>query len=530
MREDPQHAIARVKEAMGFSGIQLGELVALWGQPLMPSPARQGASAAGSGGVLTEVLTGVSTDSRRLEPGNLFIPLVGERFDGHGFLESLLVPADGQPAAPGAALAQGDRLDRERAAELVERSGRPLWLVADTLQAYQELALFWRRRLALPVVAVTGSAGKTTTRELIRAALAPLGPVVASSGNENNDVGAPLTLLKAGPETAAVVVEMGMRGPGEIERLSRCAEPDVAVITNIGTAHIGRLGSREAIACAKVEICSALKPGGVLVIPAADPLLEGALAGSWSGRVERVALADEPQGLPGGPEASWVGELVEDGRALQVKRRGEASPNVNGAGEGSLPTVQLPLAGRHNGRNLLLALAVAAELGVPLEALSAMAVEVPGGRNRRLEMGGVSVLDETYNASPEAVLAALQLLAESRGNRRFAVLGTMLELGEQSLALHQQVASRAKELGLDGLVVVDGGAEGDAMVKGAEGLPCLVRVSRPEEAAEPLLHWLEAGDVLLLKGSRGVALETLLPLLREALEKTDVPFPSAHQW
>jgi len=349
--------------------------------------------------------------------------------------------------------------------------------------------------------------------------------VVASSGNENNDVGAPLTLLKAGLETAAVVVEMGMRGPGEIERLSRCAEPDVAVITNIGTAHIGRLGSREAIAWAKVEICAALKPEGVLVIPAADPLLEGALAGGWGGRVERVALADEPQGLPGGPEASWVGELVEEGTALQVKRRGEGlPPEERGASEGSLPTVRLPLAGRHNGRNLLLALAVASELGVPLGALSAMAVEVPGGRNRRLEIGGVSVLDETYNASPEAVLAALQLLAESPGRRRFAVLGTMLELGEQSLALHQQVARRVKELGLDGLMVVDGGAEGDAMVKAAEGLPCLVRVSTPEEAAEPLLNWLEAGDVLLLKGSRGVALETLLPLLSATLERTNVPF------
>ena len=483
----------------------------------MPSPARlegsTAGSAASSGGVLTGVLTGVSTDSRRLEPGNLFIPLVGERFDGHGFLESLLVPADGLPAAAAAALAQCDRLDRESAAALVERSARPLWLVADTLQAYQELARFWRRRLALPVVAVTGSAGKTTTRELIRAALAPLGPVVASSGNENNDVGAPLTLLKAGPTTAAVVVEMGMRGPGEIERLSRCAEPDVAVITNIGTAHIGRLGSREAIASAKCEICSALKPEGVLVIPAADPLLEAALAGGWSGRVERVALADDSQGLTGSPDATWVGELVEEGSALEVERKLGASSE----GERARTHLHLPLAGRHNARNLLLALAVASELGVSLEALSALAVEVPGGRNRRLEIGGVSVLDETYNASPEAVLAALQLLSESRGGRRFAVLGTMLELGEQSLALHQQVARRARELGIDGLVVVDSGAEGDAMVEAAEGLPLLARVMSPEAAADPLLQWLAPGDLLLLKGSRGVALEKLFPLLQDGL-------------
>ncbi len=159
------------------------------------------------------------------------------------------------------------------------------------------------------MVAVTGSAGKTTTRELIRAALAPLGPVVASSGNENNDIGVPLTLLKADPGTAALVVEMGMRGPGEIERLTLCAEPDVAVITNIGTAHIGRLGSREAIGLAKAEIARGLGPEGLLVIPAGDPLLEACVARGWSGRVQRVALADDSPGAPGLPAPDWHGHL-----------------------------------------------------------------------------------------------------------------------------------------------------------------------------------------------------------------------------
>jgi len=460
------------------------------------------------GGDLSGPVAGVCTDSRRVQPGELFLPLVGERFDGHRFLETVLTAP---PAAPGttsgaaAAVAQRDRLDAAAAAALAARTGRPLWLVEDTLLAYQELARLWRRRLGSPVVAVTGSAGKTTTRELIRAALEPLGPVVASSGNENNDIGAPLTILRAGAETAAVVVEMGMRGPGEIARLSRCAEPDVAVITNIGTAHIGRLGSREAIAAAKCEIVEALDPTGLLVIPAADPLLEDALAAGWSGRVERVALADEPSACPGASEATWVGRLVEGGSALRLERP------LQGL------TVRLPLAGRHNARNLLLALAVATALGVSAEALRELVVEVPGGRNRRLRLGAVTVLDETYNASPEAVLAALQLLAESEGGRRWAVLGTMLELGEQSVALHRQVAGRARELGLDGLVVVASGAEGEAMVEAAAGLAQLVRVDTPEAAAAPLLEWLAPGDVLLLKGSRGVALETLLPLLRAGL-------------
>ena len=472
--------------------LPLDHLLALWGEPLGDSARRPSSLAA------------VRTDSRADLAGALFVPLVGERFDGHHFLETALA------GGAAAAVAQRDRLSPEQL-EAVVALGRPVWLVDDTLLAYQELGRLWRRSLGVPVVAVTGSAGKTTTRELIRASLASLGPVVASSGNETNDGGAPLTLLKADATTRALVVEMGMRGLGEIQRLSRCAEPDVAVITNIGTAHIGRLGSREAIATAKCEISAALRPDGLVVIPAGDPLLEAALAAGWSGRVRRVALADDEL-APGSPPADLVGWLVGHGST-----ESEAAERLEVAG---LPPITLPLAGRHNARNLLLALAVAQELGVAPAALSDLAVEVPGGRNRRLKLGGVTVLDETYNASPEAMLAALDLLAAlplAAGAARYAVLGTMLELGESSLALHRRVAERARDLSLNGLVIVDGGAEGAAMLEAAEGLAGLVRMGRPEEALEPLLDWLRPGDALLLKASRGVALERLLPLLQERL-------------
>jgi UDP-N-acetylmuramoyl-tripeptide--D-alanyl-D-alanine ligase len=421
----------------------------------------------------------ICTDSRQLAAGQLFVPLVGERFDGHRFLD--------QAAALGA---QAALVQRERAAAVPP--GLLHWLVDDTLAAYQHLGLLHRRSLKAPVVAVTGSAGKTTTRELIRAALASLGPVVASSGNENNDIGVPLTLLKAGSESAAVVVEMGMRGLGEIDRLSRTAEPDVAVITNIGTAHIGRLGSREAIATAKCEITSQLNPAGVVVIPAGDPLLESALAQVWTGSVVRVALQDDP----GSSSADLLGDWDDQRSCLQVNGR----------------TLQLPLEGRHNARNLLLAVAVARHLGIALSELEQLIVAVPGGRNRRLQQGGLTVLDETYNASPEAVLAALDLLAAQPG-RRFAVLGSMLELGESSVELHRRVAERAVERGLDGLVVVSGGAEAQAMAEAAAVLPRLAVVDTPEQAADPLASWLRSGDVVLLKASRGVALERLLPLL-----------------
>ena len=463
--------------------LRLAQLQELWGLPangpLSPAQAE-----------LPIAAQEVCTDSRRLSAGQLYLPLVGERFDGHAFLAAAL------ESGAGGLLAQPDRVPPGTADALVAtatRAGVPLWWVPDTLQAYQELAGLWRQQLEAPVVAVTGSAGKTTTRELIRAALAPLGPVWASSGNENNDIGVPLTLLGASPGQAAVVVEMGMRGLGEIERLSRCSRPDVAVITNIGTAHIGRLGSREAIATAKCEITSGLSADGVVVIPAGDPLLDQALARVWPGRVVRVALAGE--GFE--TQADWVGRLDSLGETLEL------------AGV----TLPVPLEGAHHARNLLLALAVAQELGLEAARWQPLEVALPGGRSRRLEIGGVRVLDETYNASPEAVLASLDLLGRQPG-RHFAVLGTMLELGDQSLALHRQVAARARQLNLDGLVIVDGGAEGEAMLAAATGLPRLERVTAPEAAAAPLAQWLEPGDVLLLKGSRGVALERLIPLLQ----------------
>ena len=444
--------------------LTLRQLLDAWGTP-------QG------GSFEPDALVGrVCTDSRQLQAGDFFVPLVGERFDGHHFLAQL--PEHKVQAAV---------VSRSWTEPLP--SGLLHWRVDDTLLAYQQLALLHRRALAKPLVAVTGSAGKTTTRELIRAALAPLGAIQASEGNNNNDVGVPLTVLGASAADAALVIEMGMRGPGEIERLSRCTEPDLAVITNIGTAHIGRLGSREAIAAAKCEITAGLHPKGTVVIPAGDPLLESALAAVWSGRVLRVRLADDPE-----VESDLVGDVNGDQLLIGADR---------------LP---LQLEGRHNARNLLLAVAVADQLGVSRKALQAMQVTVPGGRNRRLQQGGLTLLDETYNASPEAVLAALDLLAAQPG-RRFAVLGTMLELGERSLELHQEVAARAVQLGLDGLVLVDGGAEGKAMAEVAASLPHLQLVSNPEDAAAPLAAWLNSGDVLLLKASRGVALERLIPLL-----------------
>ena len=467
--------------------LSLAQLEQLWGDP-----------ATGPLDPLLDVpaISAISTDSRQLSVGGLFVPLVGERFDGHRFLDQAIAAGSAAVVATPLLLAEPDA--PHALVALARQQGCTLWWVEDTLVAYQQLGTLRRSGLQVPVIAVTGSAGKTTTREMIRAALEPLGPVLATSGNENNDIGVPLTLLKAEPLHRAVVVEMGMRGLGEIERLSLCAKPSIAVITNIGTAHIGRLGSREAIATAKCEITAGLAADGLVVIPAGDPLLDQSLAAVWQGRVVRVALAGE--GFEA--QADWLGRLDPTGGTLAI--RGVEVP--------------VPLEGQHHARNLLLALAVAEASGLEPASWGPLQLDLPGGRSRRLLIGGVQLLDETYNASPEAVLASLDLLAAQPG-RRFAVLGTMLELGEQSLELHRKVAQRAADLSIDGLVIVDGGQEGKVMEGGAQGLNRLALVATPEDAAVVVRPWLAPGDSLLLKASRGVALEQLIPLLEAMLEE-----------
>lgn len=454
--------------------LDLADLVSLWGPP------QRGDGAAPN---LQQRLGPICTDSRLLTPGAFFVPLRGERFDGHRFLAS--ATEQGIQAAVVA-----------RDSEIPVPQSLLHWSVDDTLEAYQQIACLVRRNLNCAVVAVTGSAGKTTTRELIRAALAPLGAVQASIGNNNNDVGVPLTLLGIEEHHAAVVVEMGMRGPGEIERLSRCAEPEIAVITNIGTAHIGRLGSREAIASAKCEITAALSTDGLVIIPAGDPLLDAALARCWSGRVRRVALVDDANHSDQG--ADDLGDYNPSTGQITLRNH----------------LYHCPLEGRHNARNLMLALAVADSLGVSPEDLEQLDVDVPGGRNRRRQIGALTILDETYNASPEAVLAALDLLASQPG-RRFAVLGTMLELGDDSVRLHQAIIDHAASLNLDGLVAVASGREAQAITDASSTLSRFRLVETPEQAAEPLMEWLKPGDTVLLKASRGIALERLLPLLPE---------------
>ncbi|MBD1875431.1 UDP-N-acetylmuramoyl-tripeptide--D-alanyl-D-alanine ligase [Nodosilinea sp. FACHB-131] len=415
----------------------------------------------------------ITTDSRDIRENALFIALTGDRFDGHGFVE--------------AAIAQG------AIAAVVEQDKiiphLPCLPVADTLVAYQALGHWWRAQQQASIVAITGSVGKTTTKELLAAALGTQGPVHKTQANYNNDIGVPKTLLQLRPDHAFGVIEMGMRGPGEIARLARIAVPDVAVITNVGTAHIGRLGSEQAIADAKCELL-AESPQSIAVLNHDNARLLATARTVWAGRTITF-------GLEGGDVR---GQLV-DSETLEVQ-------GVH---------VPLPLPGRHNALNLLAAIAVMQALNLDWRVLSqGISVELPSGRARKILLpNDIVLLDETYNAGVESMTAALHLLAETPGQRRIAVLGTMKELGERSVDLHRQVGQVVGHLGLDALFTLADPEESLALAEGAAGVKT-ASFADHKSLAQHLQGMLQPGDRVLLKASRSVALDQVVDTLTTA--------------
>jgi UDP-N-acetylmuramoyl-tripeptide--D-alanyl-D-alanine ligase len=430
-------------------------------------------------GAVTAVFDGVSIDSRTLPAGALFVALRGDRFDGHDFIEAAL--------------------ERGAAGLLVERPPASLHappasliIVADTLEALQKLGREVRRRSGARVVAITGSAGKTTTKEITAALLSATYRVFRNQGNLNNHIGLPLSLveLRHGPEIA--VVELGMNHAGEISTLVGIAEPDVRVWTNVGDAHVGHFGSREAIARAKAEILEAAGPKTVLVANADDPLV----------------MAHVP-GFPG--RVVTFGEIAGASvRASNVVERGVEGTTADV--QTSIGSIHLtvPLVGRVQLGNVLAAVAVAVEFGVPGPAIEARtAALTPVARRGAVTAlaNGARLIDDSYNASPAAMQLMLAALAATRlSGRRVAVLGEMLELGEAARALHADCGRAAAAAGVDELVVV-GGSAADALVKGATaaGLsPARIhRFPDSASAAGAVAALVGPGDLVLVKGSRG---------------------------
>lgn len=425
---------------------------------------------------LATLATGISTDTRSLMSGEVFLALRGENFDGHKFVRS---------AVEKGAIA----IITERDVDDKLPADFPELRVADTLKAYQAIASWWRDRFPIPVIAVTGSFGKTTTKELIAAVLSTKGRVLKTQANYNNEIGVPKTLLELGPEHDFAVIEMAMRGRGQIAELTQIAHPTIGVITNVGTAHIGILGTEEAIAQAKCELLAEISPTAVAILNQDNCLLMETAATVWQGQTITY-------GLEGG---DLRGELIN----LETLR-------VEGL------EFPLPLPGRHNAQNYLAALAVAKVLQIDRTPLTAgLSVTLPEGRAKRYELpNDIVILDETYNAGLESMLAALNLLAQTPGQRHIAVLGTMKELGEKSSQLHRQVGAKARELNLDALLILADDPQAEAIAQGAEPLPSECFKTHAD-VVKRLKEVVREGDRILFKASHSVGLDRVVNEFRQ---------------
>jgi UDP-N-acetylmuramoyl-tripeptide--D-alanyl-D-alanine ligase len=430
---------------------------------------------AGSGA--SAAVSGASIDTRTLQPGELFVPLAGEHTDGHAFL--------GRAFERGAAAALCLRGPAEA---LRGTEPGPLVVVADVTAALQAIAARHRARWDGLLIGVTGSAGKTTTKDLVAAALDSDRPTLRTEGNLNNHWGVPLTLLRLSPEHAAAVVEMGMNQPGEIAMLSALSRPQAAVITLVGAAHIELFGSVEAIAREKTALVRALPPGAPVFAGADSPPLMAALAGAPQ-RVITYGFSPAARMHPRVFE-----DLGPDGSRLEVD---------------GFPPCHLRLVGRHHAANALAAFAVAREYRLdPARVVVALAAHVPG--KARMEVRGISgatLLVDCYNSNPDSARAALQTLERwPSATRRIAVLGDMLELGSQSARLHAEVGAsvRGAELWVLGAHAAD-------VAAGAAGQGTTARrFASMSDVQTALREALAPGVVVLLKASRGVALERVL--------------------
>lgn len=420
---------------------------------------------------------GVSTDSRAVVEGDLYVALVGDRFDGHDFVADAF--SKGARAAVVSKPAPGDPLGR-------------LYPVDDTLVALGRLAAHRRRALSAPVVAITGSSGKTTTKEMTAAALAATLRVHATSGNLNNRIGMPLTLLAAPNDAEAVVLELGTNEPGEIRALAQVARPDVAVITTVGESHLEKLGSLDGVLDEKLDLLRHMVDGGRCVVGDEPPV-----------------LAERAQAI-----CSSVRVVGWSERADDRSRAAQADVDVFGryAFDWKGQRVTAPMVGRHAVSNALLALTVADLLGVaPRDAVRGLGAARMGSmRGEFRRVGDLTLIVDCYNANPQSVRAALDVLQDQAvSGRKVAVLGTMLELGAQAESLHEQVLTDALARELD-IVVATG-----AFAAAADRLGEADRVIAADDwrDAYPLLRSeLDGHEVVLLKASRGIALEAILPL------------------
>jgi UDP-N-acetylmuramoyl-tripeptide--D-alanyl-D-alanine ligase len=420
-------------------------------------------------------VTGWSVDTRTQNAGDLYFALRGPNYDGHDFIGAALAKD-----AVGVVVEAGLRGDAPAVLE-----------VSDTLRALQELGAWARRQWGGQVVGVTGSAGKTTTKDAIAHLLAVEMPVGKTAGNFNNRVGVPLSILRLPDDCRVGVLEMGMNHAGEIRELAAIARPEVGVVTNVGYAHVEFFESIDGVAAAKRELIEGLRPGGVAVLNADDPRVLG-FRDAHSGRAVTFGFA---QGADVRAEAVDLGANGTRFRALGVD-------------------FETGLTGRHAVSNLLAAIAVARHFGIAPERLREPVRTFTIGKMRgeRLEHGGMVVWNDCYNSNPEAAQAMIDVLGKTPAKRRIAVLGEMLELGHAAEELHRKLGRYASEHGVDALIGVRGSSRAMVEEAIAAGLPESAAhfFEDPVEAGDLARQWARPGDAVLFKGSRGVRVERAL--------------------
>ena len=454
----------------------------------------------------------VSTDSRAAGPGVLFIALIGERFDAHDFVAE--VAAKGAVAA----LVAADQLDRLRACRL------PLIAVANTRLALGQLAAAWRQRFSIPVIAVTGSNGKTTTKEMIAAILRaqaaldgqadPASAVLATQGNLNNDIGLPLTLLALRETHRYAVVELGMNHPGEIAYLAKIARPNAAVVINALRAHLEGMGSLDAVAREKGSLLAHLAPGGVAVIAADSPFTE-----LWRGLAAGQAMLSFSRCGRGDIKVEAQAENLGSFLSIRDQRPGAAPDDESG-----VVSIFLQAAGQHNADNAAAAAAVCLAAGCSLRAVNRGLAGFAGVKGRLQQkttgLGGL-LIDDTYNANPDSVRAAIDVLAGLPGAApRLLVLGDMGETGSAARQYHQEVGAYARQRGIDRLFAL-----GDLSVDAVSAFgPDATHYGSPEALVAELAPVLTPSAAVLVKGSRFMRMERVVALLEKPLE-----INSAHQ-
>lgn len=439
-------------------------------------------------------LSRIRLDSRQVEAGDLFVPIIGKKVDAHRFIPQVI--------RQGAGAVLTSRHSSEEVRTIIEELEKEMpdaepaaWIqVNDAKQALQAVGAFCRSRLSIPVIGITGSVGKTTTREMTAAALGAGLQVFKTPGNSNSQVGVPIAVSEISQADQAAVIELGMSEPGEMTRIAKVALPTMAMITNIGITHIEQLGSRENIFREKMNIQDGLKDGGVLLLNGDDDMLKEAKARDGHGY-----------------RTLYYGTGANSDYRAEDIREENGFPVFTAVYQEERVPVRLNVMGRHNVLNAMAALAAAREHGVPMEAAAKSLEAFSGfaGRQQIYRSHGLTVIDDTYNASPVSMKAGLSVLCAMEGQkRRIAVLADMKELGEDTVSFHREVGSFAAGLSVDALITYGELAEEilqGARTEGNKRLQ-LFHFSSKDQLISFLDHFLEEGDCILFKGSHSMGL------------------------